>query len=114
MFKQLWKDISNNLENYRGYPRIVGETGGKNFHLYHPSADAREGVLQAIRAGFEYQGQKCSALSRAYVPESLWNQGGFKKILQEEVAKIQLGTRLNGKTLWVPSSTDSRTTRLRA
>jgi 1-pyrroline-5-carboxylate dehydrogenase len=102
VFKQLWKDISNNLENYRGYPRIVGETGGKNFHLYHPSADAREGVLQAIRAGFEYQGQKCSALSRAYVPESLWNQGGFKKILQEEVAKIQLGTQTEWQNFMGP------------
>ncbi|KAJ9109286.1 hypothetical protein QFC21_000615 [Naganishia friedmannii] len=102
VFKQLWKDISNNLENYRGYPRIVGETGGKNFHLYHPSADAREGVLQAIRAGFEYQGQKCSALSRVYVPESLWNQGGFKKILQEEVAKIQLGPQTEWQNFMGP------------
>jgi len=89
IFKKLWKDIAMNLDNYKGYPRIVGETGGKNFHLYHPSADVRSGVLQAIRAGFEYQGQKCSALSRCYVPKSMWPE--FERILKAEVAKITVG-----------------------
>jgi len=89
IFKKLWKDIAMNLDTYRGYPRVVGETGGKNFHLYHPSSDVKVGVLQAIRAGFEYQGQKCSALSRAYVPRSMWPE--FERIMKEEVAKITVG-----------------------
>jgi 1-pyrroline-5-carboxylate dehydrogenase len=89
IFKKLWKDIAQNLDIYKGYPRIVGETGGKNFHLYHPSADVKSGVMQAIRAGFEYQGQKCSALSRCYVPKSKWTE--FERILKEEVKKITVG-----------------------
>ena len=56
VFKKLWKDIAANLDKYRGYPRIVGETGGKNFHLVHKSAEVRNAVLQSVRAGFEYQG----------------------------------------------------------
>ncbi|WWD16734.1 1-pyrroline-5-carboxylate dehydrogenase [Kwoniella shandongensis] len=90
VFKQLWKNIANNLDVYRGYPRIVGETGGKNFHLYHPSADVKSGVVQAIRAAFEYSGQKCSALSRVYVPASLW-KNGFKDTLIEETEKVTVG-----------------------
>lgn len=89
VFKQLWKNIATNLDIYRGYPRIVGETGGKNFHLYHPTSDPREGVLQAIRAGFEYQGQKCSALSRCYIPKSRAEE--YLKFFKEEVAKIKIG-----------------------
>ncbi|WVW79912.1 1-pyrroline-5-carboxylate dehydrogenase [Kwoniella bestiolae CBS 10118] len=90
IFRKLWKDISNNLDIYRGYPRIVGETGGKNFHLYHHSAEIKSGVHQAIRAAFEYSGQKCSALSRCYVPSSLWNNG-FKDQLVDETNKITIG-----------------------
>ncbi|OCF45052.1 1-pyrroline-5-carboxylate dehydrogenase [Kwoniella heveanensis CBS 569] len=90
VFRKLWKDISSNLEKYRGYPRIVGETGGKNFHLYHPSADIKSGVVQAIRAAFEYSGQKCSALSRVYVPKSLWNNG-FKEELITQTEGITVG-----------------------
>lgn len=90
VFRQLWKQIGNNLDKYRGYPRIVGETGGKNFHLVHKSADIHSSVHQAIRAAFEYQGQKCSALSRLYVPESMWNNG-FKALLQKEVNEISVG-----------------------
>ncbi|XAO26956.1 1-pyrroline-5-carboxylate dehydrogenase [Cryptococcus bacillisporus CA1280] len=90
VFRKLWKDIAQNLDIYRGYPRIVGETGGKNFHLYHPSADIKSGVVQAIRASFEYSGQKCSALSRCYVPLSLWNNG-FKDTLIAETEKIKTG-----------------------
>jgi 1-pyrroline-5-carboxylate dehydrogenase len=89
VFKSLWKNIANNLDRYRGYPRIVGETGGKNFHLIHPSAELKNAVLQSVRAAFEYQGQKCSALSRLYVPASLWGQ--FKDLLLSEVAKIKVG-----------------------
>jgi 1-pyrroline-5-carboxylate dehydrogenase len=91
VFKKLWKEIANNVDIHRSYPRVVGETGGKDFHLYHPSADMRNGVVQALRGAFEYQGQKCSALSRAYVARSLWEEKGFKKTLLEEVKKIKVG-----------------------
>ncbi|KAG6333348.1 hypothetical protein ID866_5739 [Astraeus odoratus] len=90
VFKKLWKDIAANLDKYRGYPRIVGETGGKNFHLIHKSADIRNAVLQSVRGGFEYQGQKCSALSRLYVSSSIW-KAGFKTQLLDEVGKIKVG-----------------------
>ena len=90
IFRKLWKDIAQNLEKYRGYPRIVGETGGKNFHLVHKSAEVRNAVLQTVRGAFEYQGQKCSACSRVYVAASAW-KGGFKEQLLEEVAKITVG-----------------------
>ncbi|KAK0564496.1 1-pyrroline-5-carboxylate dehydrogenase [Tilletia horrida] len=90
VFRQLWKQIAQNLDNYRGYPRIVGETGGKNFHLVHKSAHVDSAVSQAIRGAFEYQGQKCSALSRLYVPQSLW-QGGFKSQLLQRVSEITVG-----------------------
>jgi 1-pyrroline-5-carboxylate dehydrogenase len=73
-FRTLWRGVAANLATYRGYPRLVGETGGKGFVLAHPSADA--GVLRTalIRGAFEYQGQKCSAASRAYVPQSVWRR----------------------------------------
>ncbi|KAG1752491.1 Aldehyde/histidinol dehydrogenase [Suillus paluster] len=90
VFKKLWRDIAANLDKYKGYPRIVGETGGKNFHVIHKSAEVRNAVLQTIRGGFEYQGQKCSALSRLYVSSSLWSSG-FKDMLLSEVAKIRVG-----------------------
>lgn len=90
VFRSLWKQIANNLDVYGGYPRIVGETGGKNFHLYHPTADAKSGVVQAIRAAFEYSGQKCSALARCYVPKSLW-ETGFKEELVKQTNNIKIG-----------------------
>ena len=92
IFRELWKKIANNIDKYRTYPRIVGETGGKNFHLVHESADVPSCVIQAIRSAFEYQGQKCSALSRLYVPQSMWNaKGGFKEQLVAQVNAIKLG-----------------------
>ncbi|KAF9527997.1 delta-1-pyrroline-5-carboxylate dehydrogenase [Crepidotus variabilis] len=91
IFKKLWKDIAANLDNYRGYPRIVGETGGKNFHVVHKSAEVKNAVLQSVRGGFEYQGQKCSALSRLYVSSSVW-KNGFKDQFLEEIAKIKVGS----------------------
>ncbi|PWN32703.1 putative delta-1-pyrroline-5-carboxylate dehydrogenase [Meira miltonrushii] len=91
IFKKLWKQIADNIENYRSYPRIVGETGGKNFHFVHSSANVEHAVHQTIRAAFEYQGQKCSALSRLYVPQSMWTNGGFKQLLSEQVSKISVG-----------------------
>ena len=71
-FNTLWRQASENLTNYRSYPRLVGETGGKDFIFIHPSADVTEVAANAVRGAFEYQGQKCSAASRMYVPESLW------------------------------------------
>lgn len=73
-FNTLWRSVANNLENYKSYPRLVGETGGKDFVFVHPSADPEEVAAGAFSGAFEYQGQKCSAASRMYVPESLWNE----------------------------------------
>ncbi|KAJ3092936.1 1-pyrroline-5-carboxylate dehydrogenase [Quaeritorhiza haematococci] len=89
VFKKLWQDISNNLDTYHGYPRIVGETGGKNMHFLHKSADVESAVHNTIRAAFEYQGQKCSACSRVYVPDNLWED--FKTLLVSEVKKLKQG-----------------------
>ncbi|MDX6256153.1 MAG: 1-pyrroline-5-carboxylate dehydrogenase, partial [Frankiales bacterium] len=75
VFQQLWRGVAGNLTSYRSYPRLVGETGGKDFVVAHPSADPAALVTALIRGAFEYQGQKCSAASRAYVPESLWRAG---------------------------------------
>jgi 1-pyrroline-5-carboxylate dehydrogenase len=72
VFQHLWRQAGSNLESYRSYPRIVGETGGKDFILAHPSADPEALAVAIVRGGFEYQGQKCSAASRIYVPDDLW------------------------------------------
>jgi 1-pyrroline-5-carboxylate dehydrogenase len=74
-FQHLWRTVGNAIDGYASYPRVVGETGGKDFVVAHPSAEASAVVTGLIRGAFEYQGQKCSAASRAYVPESLWNSG---------------------------------------
>jgi 1-pyrroline-5-carboxylate dehydrogenase len=74
VFNMMWKKVGENVGRYRGYPRIVGETGGKDFIVAHPSADPTEVAVAIARGGFEYQGQKCSAASRVYVPQSLWNE----------------------------------------
>ncbi|KAF9950835.1 1-pyrroline-5-carboxylate dehydrogenase [Mortierella alpina] len=81
VFRKLWKDIGNNIENYKSYPRIVGETGGKNFHMVHKTGNVTSVVNNTIRAAFEYQGQKCSACSRCYFPDNLWPEikGGLLK-----------------------------------
>lgn len=88
-FNHLWKKISSNLENYRSYPRIVGETGGKDFIFMHKSANIEEVVAATIRGAFEYQGQKCSAVSRMYIPDSVWPE--FREILLKETGKIKMG-----------------------
>jgi len=82
---------SNNLAagRYRGYPRIVGETGGKDFHFVHSSADPEQAAFQTIRGAFEYQGQKCSACSRMYVPESLWPK--IKEIMLSAIKEMKIG-----------------------
>ncbi|HEB60649.1 MAG TPA: aldehyde dehydrogenase family protein, partial [Phycisphaeraceae bacterium] len=73
VFQALWQQAANNLRNYRAYPRIVGETGGKDFILAHVSAEPDALIAALVRGAFEYQGQKCSAASRAYIPRTLWN-----------------------------------------
>ena len=88
-FNSLWRTISENLSNYKSYPRIVGETGGKDFIFVHPSAKPLEVAVGIIRGAFEYQGQKCSAASRGYIPKSLWTE--IKKYLIEMCAEIKLG-----------------------
>jgi 1-pyrroline-5-carboxylate dehydrogenase len=74
VFNSMWKKVGENAGRYRGYPRIVGETGGKDFIVAHPSADPQEVAVAIARGGFEYQGQKCSAASRVYIPQSLWSE----------------------------------------
>ena len=73
-FQHLWRTVGQNIAAYRGYPRIVGETGGKDFVVAHPSADLDVLRTALVRGAFEYQGQKCSAASRAYVPRSVWTR----------------------------------------
>jgi 1-pyrroline-5-carboxylate dehydrogenase len=88
-FNSLWRGVSENLPNYKSYPRIVGETGGKDFVFVHPSARPLEVAVGIVRGAFEYQGQKCSAASRGYVPKSLWPE--IKKLLVDMCADIKMG-----------------------
>lgn len=88
-FNHLWKKIGENIDKYKTYPRIVGETGGKDFMFAHSSADVDRLVISTIRGAYEYQGQKCSAASRMYVPKSIW--GEVKEKLVTEVKKIKVG-----------------------
>jgi 1-pyrroline-5-carboxylate dehydrogenase len=89
VFQSMWQTIGGNIARYRNYPRIVGETGGKDFILAHPSADADAVVTAIVRGSFEYQGQKCSASSRVYAPSSLW--AGMRDRLVEEVGSLKMG-----------------------
>ncbi|MFG2529949.1 L-glutamate gamma-semialdehyde dehydrogenase [Streptomyces sp. NPDC048516] len=89
-FQYLWKTVGNNIENYKTYPRLVGETGGKDFIVAHPSADRAVLKTAMTRGAFEFQGQKCSAASRAYVPASLWNSG-LKEEFAAEVDSLSMG-----------------------
>jgi 1-pyrroline-5-carboxylate dehydrogenase len=89
VFQGMWKTVGQNIEGYRNYPRLVGETGGKDFIVAHPSADADALAAAIVRGSFEYQGQKCSAASRVYAPASLWP--ALRERLAEEVATIKVG-----------------------
>ncbi|KAI8995124.1 Aldehyde/histidinol dehydrogenase [Gaertneriomyces semiglobifer] len=89
IFRHLYQTISNNLLTYKSYPRIVGETGGKNMHFIHPSADVQNAAYQTVRGAFEYNGQKCSATSRCYVPESLWPT--FRDTMVSETQRLKMG-----------------------
>jgi len=89
VFQNIWKTIGNNIHKYKTYPRIVGETGGKDFILVHASADAKAAATGIVRGAFEYQGQKCSAASRTYIPKSLWPQ--MKEMILTDVASFKMG-----------------------
>ena len=90
VFKMLWKEIGNNLDSFRSYPRIVGETGGKDFIVAHKSANAGEVATAIARGAFEYQGQKCSAASRAYIPSNLWDD--VRESVIEQVSSFKMGS----------------------
>lgn len=89
VFNGMWATIVKNLDKYKGYPRIVGETGGKDFIFAHPSADRKALVTAIVRGAFEYQGQKCSAASRAYIPESVWKE--IKDELISQIKSLKMG-----------------------
>jgi 1-pyrroline-5-carboxylate dehydrogenase len=89
VFQLLWKGVAERLESYASYPRIVGETGGKDFIVAHPSADPYAVAVAMVRGGFEYQGQKCSAASRVYLPQSLWPR--IKGLVLEMMAELRMG-----------------------
>ncbi len=88
-FNNFWKTIANNMDNYKSYPKIVGETGGKDFIVAHNSANPLEVATAIVRGAFEFQGQKCSAASRAYIPESMWKE--VRKHIEDMVSKIKMG-----------------------
>lgn len=90
VFKDIWKKIGMNIHNYKTYPRIVGETGGKDFIVAHPSADAKQVATAITRGAFEFQGQKCSAASRAYIPASMWED--VKKYVVADVNSFKMGS----------------------
>lgn len=89
VFRQMWSQIGNNISRYKNYPRIVGETGGKDFVFLHPSANPRNAAIALIRGAFEYQGQKCSAASRAYIPASLYDE--VMGIVEAEMQSLSMG-----------------------
>ncbi|HTE34789.1 MAG TPA: L-glutamate gamma-semialdehyde dehydrogenase [Chryseolinea sp.] len=89
VFQTMWKTIGQNIEKYKSYPRVVGETGGKDFIIAHPSADAKEVATGISRGAFEFQGQKCSAASRCYIPSSLWDD--VRKFLVDDLKSFRMG-----------------------
>lgn len=91
-FQWLWKAVGDNLQNYSGFPKLIGECGGKNYHFVHPTADVPSVVAGTIRSAFEYQGQKCSACSRVYAPESLWPE------IKEGLVATQAGLKMGPVT----------------
>ncbi|NNF02127.1 MAG: aldehyde dehydrogenase family protein, partial [Bacteroidia bacterium] len=89
VFRSIWQEIGNNISKYKSYPRIVGETGGKDFVMVHESANAPEVITALSRGAFEFQGQKCSAASRAYIPSSMWDE--VKAGLQRDLKSFKMG-----------------------
>lgn len=96
VFRNIWAGVGANMHNYRTFPRLVGETGGKGFVLAHPSADVEALAIALVRAAFEFQGQKCSAASRAYIPQSLWP--ALSRRIKERLAELQVGDVADFKT----------------
>jgi 1-pyrroline-5-carboxylate dehydrogenase len=90
VFQNIWKTIGENIHKYKSYPRIVGETGGKDFIFADPTADPQALAIAMLRGSFEYQGQKCSAASRAYIPQSLWDE--VRERLGNELATVKMGS----------------------
>lgn len=90
VFKDLWAKIGSNIHHYKTYPRIVGETGGKDFVIVHPSANVKQAVTGIVRGAFEFQGQKCSAASRVYIPQSLWP--AIKEQLTTDIKSMKMGS----------------------
>ncbi len=90
VFQDIWKSIGNNIQNYKSYPRIVGETGGKDFVVAHHTANPKQLATALIRGAFEFQGQKCSAASRAYVPKNLWKE--VKESMTNMLSEIKMGS----------------------
>jgi len=105
-FQHLWRSVGENIARYRNYPRLVGETGGKDFVIAHPSADPASLSAILIRGAFEYQGQKCSAASRAYVPESLWNR--TKDDFLAQVQALTMGNVAEDLSLFMGAVIDGR------
>ena len=101
VLRSLWEKIGKNIHKYRSYPRIVGETGGKNFHLVHPSANIQDTVVAAIRSGYEHQGQKCSALRRLYIPRSM-ERAGWVDTFVKEAKRIKQGGVTNHENFMGP------------
>ena len=85
----MWQTVGENIRNYNNFPRLVGETGGKNYVIAHKSADLKSLAKLLVEGSFEYQGQKCSAASRAYIPKGLWDE--FKVELDKEMDKVKMG-----------------------
>ena len=105
-FQHLWRTVGENITRYRNYPRVVGETGGKDFVIVHPSADPATITPTLIRGAFEYQGQKCSAASRAYLPESLWNR--IKDDFEAQVQALTMGNVAEDLSLFMGAVIDAR------
>jgi 1-pyrroline-5-carboxylate dehydrogenase len=105
-FQHLWRTVGENISAYRGYPRLVGETGGKDFVIAHPSADPDILVTALVRGAYEYQGQKCSAASRAYVPRSVWNR--MRDQLLDTVGSLTMGDVSADLSLFMGAVIDDR------
>ncbi|MBO0776372.1 MAG: aldehyde dehydrogenase family protein, partial [Actinobacteria bacterium] len=105
-FQHLWRTVGENIAAYRGYPRLVGETGGKDFVIAHPSADPAVASTALIRGAFEYQGQKCSAASRAYIPRSLWD--GLRDDFLAQVESLTMGDVSADLSLFMGAVIDDR------
>jgi 1-pyrroline-5-carboxylate dehydrogenase len=93
VFQGMWRTVGENIASYRSYPRIVGETGGKDFVFAHPSADRAALATALVRGSFEFQGQKCSAASRAYVPRSMW--GEVREMVGDRLSSLRVGSPLD-------------------